>query len=200
MLFVYGSSNNQGTETNAGSAGYSANDSSMSSADSVNISQLVAAQIQQARDRQLSAQAVTAANQTKLPQVKTIKTVQAVSGNSPIVFQISYDTMMKILILGSASVMAVLVVFIRRKRYNKKFNAKKSFKDNIKSLREEKLFVKNNPKLSEVRNKLGSSPSIYNYSKEGVSNAARDLNISKGEILLAAKIKAHELSKTWPSK
>ena len=199
MLFVYGS-NNPGTDANAGGAGYSANDSSMSSADSVNISQLVAAQIQQARDRQLSAQAVTAASQTKLPQVKTIKTVQAVSGNSPIVFQISYDTMMKILILGSASVMAVLVVFIRRKRYNKKFNAKKSFKDNIRSLREEKLFVKNNPKLSEVRNTLGNSPSIYNYSKEGVSKAARDLNISKGEILLAAKIKAHELSKTWPSK
>ena len=59
------------------------------------------------------------------------------------------------------------------------------------------MFVKSNNKLSGLRIKLKNSPALYIQSNKGLVKAARELNISQGEILLAAKIKSHESNKTW---
>ena len=200
VLTVYGNNVTIDTGIKVDSVDSSVMASANSQADSINISQMVAAQIEQARRKQLAEKSQPKAAETKTLPDNTTQTTANFPSNLPVALNISFGTMMKISIMGVASVMAVLIIFIRRKRFNKTFRTKRSFKDNIKLLREEKIIAKKYPKLSDVRNKLGNSPSIYNYSKEGISKAARELNISQGEIMLAAKIKAHELSKTWSTK
>lgn len=169
-------------------------------ADSINISQIVAAQIKQAHKKILAEQSVPKTAETQIAKNKTAGTIIHSFITLPGIFNSLSTTMMKISILASASLIAAFIVIIRRKKYSKIFRSRQSLKDNIKLLREERIFVKHNSKLSDVRNKLKNSPSLYGQSKEGFSQRAKELNISQGEILLAAKIKAHELSKTWLTK
>ncbi len=162
--------------------------------DSVNISQMVLAQIDAARKKQMEEK-----NQpTKLVETTTVK-VQPASSTNFIAdwvksLAISEDTMVKIIIIGSATFIAVIFISFRRLKYSKKYSVKNDLKNGIKLIREEKVFGKKDEKLSSVRNKLAGSPSSYQLSNESVSRNARDLNIAKGEIYLAARIKSHELN------
>ena len=164
---------------------------------SVNISSIVAAQIKQAHKKQLDEQhrKKTAAVQSSNIKPAKVETHSLIT--LPNFFNKLSDTGIKVLFLAFASLLAASVVFIRRKKYNRKFAADQTLKNNIKLLREEKVFVKSNNKLSGLRIKLKNSPALYIQSNKGLVKAARELNISQGEILLAAKIKSHELNKTW---
>jgi hypothetical protein len=169
-------------------------------ADSINISQIVAAQIKQAHKKMLSEQSKSSAAETQTVKYNTTETNTHSFITLPAVFNSLSTTITKVSILASASFIAAFIVIVRRKKNNKIFRSKKALKDNIKLLREERIFVKRNSKMSDVRNKLKNNPSLYGQSKEAFSQRAKELNISQGEILLAAKIKAHELSKTWLTK
>ncbi len=167
---------------------------------SVNISNIVAAQIKQAHKKQLEEQQQ---KKTAVVQSSNIKPVKAETHSLitlPGFFYKLSDTGIKVLILVFASIIAASVVFIRRKKYSKKFAANQTLKNNIKLLREERIFVKQSPKLSNVRNSLGRSPSLYNNGRESILKIAKELNISQGEIYLAAKIKAHELGSAYLTK
>ncbi len=169
--------------------------STVSKSDSVNIKQLVASQIEYARKEQLSEKSRT--KDAALPATKSVNTVTGniFFNNMPGSLNASYKIIMKISFFGFISLMAALLIYLRRRHLYKDASINRSFKDNIKLLREEKLFAKKNPKLSKLRKELGSSPATFNYSKERISKTAKEMNISKGEILLAAKIKAHEFNR-----
>ena len=62
------------------------------------------------------------------------------------------------------------------------------------SIREEKVVVKDDPKLKNVRTKLKNNSEHFT-AENSFGEAAKELNISKGELLLAAKIKSYELSR-----
>ncbi|MCL5030687.1 MAG: hypothetical protein M1480_16870 [Bacteroidetes bacterium] len=162
--------------------------------DSVNISEMVLAQIQAAQKKQIEEK-----NQSMQPPVAAVtKTQSNISANFVNdwikTLSLSEDTMIKIIILGSATLVAVIFISFRRMRSGHKNSNKRDLKNGIKLMREEKVFGKNNEKLSGIRTKLSNSPSSYQLSNESISRNARDLKIAKEEIYLAARIKSHELN------
>ena len=158
--------------------------------DSVNIAQMVALQVEAARKKE------ELNNYTQVADVKTQITKSNNLGLSNIYKEIENrlsipeDVMMKASILISASFLSTAVIFVRRRKMKrKKQPANKNLKDNIKSLREEKIQIKGNSKLSSVRNRLTENATAYNLNQEDASRAAKKLNISTEEILLAQRLK-----------
>ncbi|MHB8578626.1 MAG: hypothetical protein ACYDA4_02055 [Ignavibacteriaceae bacterium] len=158
--------------------------------DTVNISQIVAAQIDAARkkEEQIKNNPVQVVpsnisentNPASLNHYEDLKTR----------FAIPKDIMMKASILASASFLSASIIFIRRRKVKrKKQPANKNLKENIKSLREEKIQNKGSSKLSSVRNRLSENTPVHNLTPNDISNTAKRLNISKEEILLAQRLK-----------
>ncbi len=169
-------------------------------AESVNIKKMVAAEIEQAHKKMLEEQSIPKTVKTQNVKIKKAGTIeQSVIALPGILYTFS-SAGIKVVILAFASIIAALVIVLRRKKSSKIFRTRQALKNNIKLLREEKIFIKQNNKLSGIRFKLKNSPTLYGHSKEGLLKAAKSLNISQGEILLAAKIKSHELDKTWLTK
>ncbi|MHB1687339.1 MAG: hypothetical protein ACYCVH_08190 [Ignavibacteriaceae bacterium] len=157
--------------------------------DSVNISQMVLAQIEAARKKEEQA------NTNPAPQIQVVVNNNQAKNSSNLIeeleskISIPEDVLMKVSILGSASFLSAVVILVRRRKNRRKQPANKNLKDNIKSLREEKVQIQGNSKLSSVRNRLAENTPAYNLTQEAVSSAAKRLNISKEEILLAQKLK-----------
>jgi hypothetical protein len=183
-------------------------------ADTVNIRQMVIAQIENARKKQIQ-DSLTAQDTNKVANVpaKAVLISQAVvtlkhdnnstNGNAflayvePFIQIVRMPTEMtiKLAVMGFASIAAFLFVYVRRKKMSVKKTIKRNTKDGIKLIREEKVKDYRDGKLSLIRNKLLNSTSAFLLSKDSVSKNARELNIAKGEIYLAARIKSHELKK-----
>ncbi len=163
--------------------------------DSVNISDMVLAQIQAAKKKQAEEK-----NQPALMQTAVVtKTHQNSSSNFLNDWEkslsLSEDTMIKIIILASTSLFAIVFISFRRMRNGHKNSDVKSLKNGIKLMREEKVLWKNDKKLSGIRTKLSGSPSAYELTNESISRNAREMKIAKEEIYLAARIRSQELSK-----
>ena len=161
--------------------------------DSVNISEMVLAQIQAAQKKQ--------SEQKNTPPPTAVVVTKTQSNNSTNFINdwikslsLSEDTMIKIIILGSATLFAVIFISFRRMRKGHKNSDSRNLKNGIKLMREEKVYWKKDEKLSGIRTKLSGSPSSYQLTNESISKNARDLKIAKEEIYLAARIKSHELN------
>ncbi len=174
--------------------------STVSKNDSVNIRQLVAAQIENARKAQLVEKSVVKKAAVPVVGSGNKRTGIYFFNNMPGYLNAFYNTILRISYWGIISLLAALLIYLRGRLFLKKSSGKRSIKDNIKLLREEKLFVRKNPKLSKIRKEIGRSPATFNYSNERIARTAKDMNIAKGEILLAAKIKAHELNRQWSTR
>jgi hypothetical protein len=110
------------------------------------------------------------------------------------------DLYWKFVVIGGFALAAFSFVFFRRFLKNRPTKGEKKLKNNIRILREENIFVKEQPELKTLRSKLLNSPVILNNHGKPLSEVARELNISQGEIILAAKIKSYELAKGNNSK
>ena len=63
-------------------------------------------------------------------------------------------------------------------------------------MREEKIGSgKQNPKLIRIRKALKDKIEIFKRSEKQLSKTARQLNVAKGELMLAAKLKILEVEK-----
>ncbi|MHB8338404.1 MAG: hypothetical protein ACYC49_11335 [Ignavibacteriaceae bacterium] len=158
--------------------------------DTVNISQMVAAQIDAARKKEEQINnnpaPVIQSNITQNTKPASLNLYDELKTR----FSIPEDVMMKASILTSASFLSAAVIFIRRrKRKRKKQPANKNLKENIKSLREEKVQIKGSSKLSSVRNRLAENTPASNLTQGDISRTAKRLKISKEEILLAQRLK-----------
>ncbi len=100
----------------------------------------------------------------------------------------------------SLSSVIVLYVLVRRFLLQFKRKSTKKFKERIALLREEKIggSIINNKKR-QIRIKLKDNPIALKQNEHEISINAKQLNISKGELLLAARLKLLEVSKAQRS-
>ena len=97
-----------------------------------------------------------------------------------------------------AAISFLIIVIIFGRRYLAGFNSKslRSLKERIGLMREEKIGgSKSDAKLIESRKVLKSNPAVLNGSEDQLSKAARKMNLSKGELILAARLKFFEVKK-----
>jgi hypothetical protein len=108
--------------------------------------------------------------------------------------------MLKTSVLFSAAMFLAIVIIIRRKRIKK--HSKKSpqdYKKRIGMIREEKPIRVQNPALSKIRTRLIKKPGYKSLNGNLITSKAKELNISKGEILLLQKIRHHQLARSESS-
>jgi len=105
----------------------------------------------------------------------------------------------KLIIIVVFSVAVMAVVLIRRMFKPFDSNKKESFKEKFLALRNENLLIKEDSQSEELRRRL-----IKTYDTDIVGNSltikAKELGISQGELMLAAKIKSFQLSELSESK
>jgi hypothetical protein len=88
---------------------------------------------------------------------------------------------------------AAALVWLKTRRAKRNINDKNSrFKKNIKLMREEKFIKEIDPKLKEIRTRLTLTSVVLNEESK-VTAAARKSQIGKEEILLASRIRSHEM-------
>ncbi len=99
-------------------------------------------------------------------------------------------------IFALVSIVIMGFVFTRRIVLTITRSSKKALKKKIGLMREEKVGgSKNNPKLVKVRKTLKDNLDILKHNDRQVSRKAKQLNISKGELLLATRLKLYEVGK-----
>lgn len=92
-------------------------------------------------------------------------------------------------------VSSIIIFFVigRRVVLSFKRRTKRALKKKISALREEKVVSVANPKLQTTRKKLKGR--IRENSIKSINKIAKELNISKGEVQLAARLKFFEVGK-----
>lgn len=159
-------------------------------ADSVNISDIVRDQIERAKMKQSAVvipEVVREAGlDVKNEPVKTEK-------NKPLSVYASLPIQYQIFI--AASILVLLILAIRRTLLVMKKKSSRGLKIKIAMLRDEKIVVRTNSKLASIRRKLKGGREILDASEAKISKVAKDLNIAKGELLLASRMKLYELGK-----
>lgn len=94
------------------------------------------------------------------------------------------------------SVLIIGFVFIRRFILSFTRTSTKALKKKIGLMREEKVGgSKENPKLAKTRRVLKENFELLKQTDGQIGKRARQLNLSKGELLLAARLKLYEVGK-----
>lgn len=99
------------------------------------------------------------------------------------------DSLMKAFFLADASLLAAIIVLYRRRSLKIKELKAALVNDNIQLLREEKIGVKYQNQNTGRKIRLFKKDSMHINGSESITKLAKKLNISKGEIHLAAKMK-----------
>lgn len=128
------------------------------------------------------------------PSVNTGQNIESKAGGIQTVLENESGIDYRIALLSSAVLLAAGIVSIRRIKLSRK--SLKGLKNNINLMREEKIVKPADKKLSQLRSKLKKSTEQLGSLDEAVSLTAKNLNIAKGELMLAAKIKSFELAKS----
>lgn len=172
------------------------------STDSVDIKSLVQKQINDA----LLKNSVT--HQVEKPIESKNTSFEATNVNSNATSNVNLNLFAKIFaslplqykIYLSLSLIIILFVLLRRTLFQLKRKSTKKFKERIALLREEKIggsIV--NKKKKQIRLKLKDNPITLKQNEKEIALSSKQLNISKGELLLAARLKLLEVSKAQRS-
>ncbi len=155
--------------------------------DSVSVKKIVQMQIENALQKKNRTHSEIAANKTN----KKIETKLLVKPSSLSLLRYTANPLyIKIGIMILASLTVFVWVFLRRRR---KKSGNDRLKENIGLMRREK-FIKNiDPQLKEIRTKLCLTASTLSNEKE-VTAKARQMNIAKGELMLAMKMKGSSIT------
>ncbi len=100
---------------------------------------------------------------------------------------ISSVTLIKLMILLTASIGSFGYVFFRRRKLSLA-EKERELKEKIKVLREEKISYEMEPRLKMIRRKLSDTVPEGNVNLKVVPQSAKRLNISQEEIILAARL------------
>lgn len=163
------------------------------SRDSILVSDLVQEQINKAKAKQ-SEQIPAASNNfiEKRVNVQTIR--ETVSYENKLVWFFANQPL-QIKIFSALVLIILFALIFRRTILHFKRRAARALKKKIEMLRSEKVVSKNNPKLQIVRKKLRSNKLIFDPSEKQISRTAKEMNVAKGELLLAARLKLFEIGK-----
>ncbi len=168
-------------------AGFS-QDYSEKTSDSVDVRALVQSQVDIAREKEKEDQL----KNEKINDKIAVKENKEVSNNLSSFEPFSNTIFIKsgVIILFAGFIFSF--VLLRRKRSNSKKDFNKIFKENINLIRSEKLMSREeDPALNDLRNRLVKWEAPTSRS---ISSKAKALQISKGELILAAKIKSYQLA------
>ncbi|HPN37635.1 MAG TPA: hypothetical protein PL041_04475 [Melioribacteraceae bacterium] len=175
MLFFNASLLFANNNNSIDSSDVTAVDSSMAYVnDSVNVRDLLAKEIEVIKAKQLE-------EDKKLQTLVISETTEQQEGGLSI---LEYS----FIVIEVFLVSAILVFYLKRRNTKKKVEIKK-LKFNISKLREEKIVCGLTNDLTNVRRKLLTIPINYNDGGKDVIIKARQYEISKGEVYLAAKLK-----------
>ncbi len=157
----------------------------------IDIKALVQAQIDSAKERNLRGEIKSYINYMYMkseiiPSVH--KNADVENGSS---FFVQLDTRMLIII--GFSILAFLIVFIRRIKNKSHSQSFDKSKENTQLITEEYNLKENNPELNLVRSRLVNQSAVE-FSDNSVSSKAKGFKIGKGEVILAAKIKSYQLA------
>jgi hypothetical protein len=161
--------------------------------DTLKISELVDKQIVSAREKQLQLQLSKDNNVYKSILVKEKLKIDQVNNTSVNSFILNQP--LHIQLFGICSIAVILFVLIRRLGFILKRKSKQAQRDKIQMLREEKIKSSPQPKLQFSRRSLRNSELVLKGSEKHISRTAKDLKISKGELVLAARLKLFEVGK-----
>ncbi len=117
--------------------------------------------------------------------------VKKVLENNDSLLSISSSFVVKAVIMLTATAAALVWLRIRRAKRNLT-DKNNRFKKNIKLMREEKFIKEIDPRLKEIRTRLTLTSVVLNEDSK-VTAAAKKSQIGKEEILLATRIRAHEV-------
>lgn len=163
------------------------------SKDSVNIRALVQKQIDDARTKKVES-SVKPVMQAKI-EVPVMKNLQPKeTANSLVNYLMTQPVQYKIYEVVSLAI--ICFVLLRRVIGNWGRKSKKNLKIKIGLMREEKVGgTKMNPKLAKIRKVLKNNLEIFKQDDQQMAKTARQLNVSQGELLLAARLKLFEMKK-----
>lgn len=148
---------------------------------------LVQRQIEEAKKKNLMA---TSKKEEVKPDPKPAEVKPVVKPVEEESFIESYLIKGAIMLVASAG---VFVWLLKRKTKLEKLQKQNQLRKNIKLMREEKFIKEIDPKLKEIRTKLTLTSVVLNEEKKATA-AARKSQIGKEEILLASRIRSHEMS------
>lgn len=155
-------------------ANISADSTIIFAGDSINVRDILAKEIAEVKERQ------------KQEEIK-LQTLVISQSNQQ---NISSNSIIEYFLLALEGGIVLVLIFIWLKTINYRKKAKlKKLKFNISKLREEKIICGLTNDLTKVRKKLLTIPIVYNDGGKDVIRKARQYEISKGEVYLAAKIK-----------
>ena len=172
------------------------------SKDSVDIHAIVEKQIAAARERalneKLNPKPVVAEAKKEIVVAKTVKkeitTTKQATANPLITFildqpwQYTVFALVSFFIIGFVLARRVIVSFTR--------SSKNALKQKIGMMREEKVGgSKSNPKLAKTRKMLKDNLEIFQQANTQIDKKAKQMNLAKGELLLAARLKLYEVGK-----
>jgi hypothetical protein len=164
--------------------------------DSININALIQKQIETARENEKKEKLRNAKKEIKAA-VRTAAPAVINTENA----QVKEEPFLSLnIILFIAGSCCILLYFLYRKYFVRGAKEKSELKRNIKLLREEKLIVKTKEVKNNPRVKLVSDTAQRSSKEMAVSRMAKEMNVSQGEILLAARIKSYEMAKVCSNK
>ncbi len=170
--------------------------------DSLNISQMVQQQIEDARIKELSRNVF--GDRKNIAQDENQKS--QLFGSENLLSIISNIPTDRTFILLFASLLVAVALIINRLRNRPKDSSEK-LKNAINILRSESALKKENyrlnrqgKKLEKLRKKIHASRELKSFGEQDIIKAAKKLQISKGELMLAVKIKSHQMNNSYPSK
>ncbi|MFO7445038.1 MAG: hypothetical protein R6W90_01670 [Ignavibacteriaceae bacterium] len=161
--------------------------------DSVNISEIVRSQIEAAQMSSVisSLSYVTPAKEVKTPARAEQKHEKGFFEN---IMHILYESKhSNVAIFLASSVFIVSMIFGRRYIIGSVSGSKGRLRKAVNLIRTEKPVRRENKKLEELRRRLSDSNNILEMSD--ITGKAKELRVGKGELILAAKVKAFQLSK-----
>lgn len=166
--------------------------------DTIDISDLVKQQIASARQKALTAESAPPVNNVRKENQTTvippqIKTVHKENGRPYLKFLSRFPVSYIIFLVLSALIIGALTF----RRFSLFF--KKKFKDDLKKkitmIREEKLISKENKKQTKLRKTLTKNPVLNKINEKSITKTARNMNVTQGELILAARLKYLEYGK-----
>ncbi len=167
------------------------------SKDSIDLHALVDKQIAAAIEKQLQEKLnpMPVVTETKTVAIEKVKPAPVQANANPFFdfivtqpWQYKAFALISVLILG--------FVFIRRFILSFTSTSTKALKKKIGLMREEKVGgSKENPKLAKTRRVLKENFELLKQNDGQIGKRARQLNLSKGELLLAARLKLYEVGK-----
>jgi hypothetical protein len=112
--------------------------------------------------------------------------------NNTVFLGLSESMLIRIFIFVDILLVTVLFIIWRRRKQRIAAELKAKFKNNIRKLREERIKGKDDLRLKTLRKNLQSHAICNDLNDKLVTDQAKKLSISKGEIYLAAKIKSYK--------